>query len=186
MCLKAQSTTSPISLNSSTTKLSVPGRRDICYSKYFLLTAFTKNCTSGTQFFTKSDDKKMTLLIQNASTVEIYKHSMRKTICTICISLSKTSMSQSVKCSITTIQSSYRVHTCSPNAFWTSGQHSFKYASLYFGNNVAKLLSSSSPLGLSSLVKAGSFHPSGTVRSSDSSTAIKKKIQKAIIIRRLI
>lgn len=167
MSLKAQSTTSLISLNSSTTKLSVPGRREMCCCKCFA-DSICKGLQVWYTVLQQFWQPKMTLIIQNASTVEIYKYGIRKATSTI---LSKPCMSQSVKCSITII----RVHTCSLNAFWTSGQHSFKYASLYFGNNVAKLLSSSSPLGLSSLVKAGSFHPSGTVRSSDSSTAIKKK-----------
>lgn len=61
--------------------------------------------------------------------------------------------------------------TTSAKAFSTSGQHSFRYASLYLGKRVAKLLSSNRPWGLSSLVKEGSFHPSGTDTNSDSSTS---------------
>lgn len=70
--------------------------------------------------------------------------------------------------------------TTSANAFSTSGQHSFRYASLYLGKRVAKLLSSSRPCRLSSLVKEGSFHPSGTVSNSDSFTSHERHFRRLL------
>ncbi len=58
--------------------------------------------------------------------------------------------------------------TNSSSFFFTRGQQSFRYFSLYFGNNVANELSASMPCGLSSLEMPGSFHPSGTVNNSSS------------------
>lgn len=72
-----------------------------------LLTAFVKNCKTGYAVLHQFWWQKMTLLIQNASTVEIYKYGMRKATCTTFMSLSKTCMSQKVKCSITIIKNSY-------------------------------------------------------------------------------
>ena len=59
-----------------------------------------------------------------------------------------------------------RTLTCSFKLFCTSGQHSLKYFSLYFGNRVAKELSAANPFGLSSGVNLGSFQPAGTSRRS--------------------
>jgi len=48
----------------------------------------------------------------------------------------------------------------------TSGQQSRRYFSRYAGNKILKLLSSTSPCGLQSLVNSGSFQPAGTSNSS--------------------
>jgi len=47
---------------------------------------------------------------------------------------------------------------CSASAFWTRGQCSFKYCSRYFGNIVAKELSSRRRCGLSFSVNSGIFN----------------------------